>query len=97
MRTVKITKEQYDRALSEGITLQADVAGANGDVKKAVDTTKQQAERSGVNLDNAKIQINANENRIIPKKDMNVQRMKVLKEHSTRYTVRDFIKVVKNK
>lgn len=68
MARYKITEEQYNLALSEGISLKADVAAANGDVKKAVETSKQEAMKNGVNLDNATIEIDAkdtNESRLV--------------------------------
>ena len=73
MRNFKITKEQYDMALEEGITLKADVAGANGDVKKAIENSKQQAVKNGINLDNATIAIDAkdtNESKVITIKEL---------------------------
>ena len=54
MKRFKITEEQYKSALKEGVTLKADVQAANGDVKKAIDTSKQQALKSGVNLNDAR-------------------------------------------
>lgn len=68
MKRFKITEEQYKSALKEGVTLKADVQAANGDVKKAIDTSKQQALKSGVNLNDATIEIDAkdtNENKLI--------------------------------
>ena len=68
MKRFKITEEQYKAALKEGVTLKADVQAANGDVKKAIDTSKQQALKSGVNLNDATIEIDAkdtNESKLI--------------------------------
>lgn len=95
-KKIKISEEQYNRALEEGVTLNADVAAANGDVKKAIDTTRQEAQRNGVDLKNATIQIpgntNQNENKIITKKELIENRLKVLKQYSTLYNISDFIK-----
>ena len=68
MKRFKITEEQYKSALKEGVTLKADVQAANGDVKKAIDNSKQQALKSGVNLNDATIEIDAkdtNESKLI--------------------------------
>lgn len=68
MKRFKITEEQYKSALEEGVTLKADVQAANGDVKKAIDNSKQQALKSGVNLNDATIEIDAkdtNESKLI--------------------------------
>lgn len=61
MARVKITEEQYNIALKEGLMLKADVSGANGDIRQAVQNSKQQAVQNGVNLDNATIAIDAND------------------------------------
>lgn len=98
MRRFKITEEQYNYALSEGITLNADVAATNGDVKRAVDNTTRDAQKQGVNMDNANIQIKGSdmmEGKIVYKKQLNENRLKVLKEYSTLYTTDDFINKLK--
>ena len=41
-RKFVISEEQYNMALKEGVTLNADVTAAGGDVKRAVDTAKQE-------------------------------------------------------
>lgn len=91
----KITEEQYNKCLAENITLNADVDAAGGDVKKAVDTTKQEAQKNGVDLNKATIQIpgkSIGEGRIITKKKLMENRLKVLKRNSTLFNVSDFIK-----
>lgn len=93
MRKIKITEEQRQYALKEGITLNADVDAAGGDVKKAVDTTKQQAQKSGVDIKKATIQIPpSNESRVITKREMMESRLKKLKQNSDYYQVREFMK-----
>ena len=49
-RNFKISEDQYRKALSEGITLNADVEACNGDVKQAIDKTKQNAKNNGIDL-----------------------------------------------
>lgn len=93
MRKIKITEEQRQYALKEGITLNADVDAAGGDVKKAVDTTKQQAQKSGVDIKKATIQIPpSNESRVITKREMMESRLKKLKQNSDYYQVKEFMK-----
>lgn len=90
----KISEEQYKKALSEGITLNADVDACNGDVKQAIDKTKQDAKNNGVDLSNANIQVPAQsqyENKIITKKQLVENRLKVLKENSELYSLNDFL------
>ena len=69
----KITEEQYNKCLAEDITLNADVDAAGGDVKKAIDTTKQEAQKNGVDMTKATIQVpgkSVAEGRIITKKEL---------------------------
>lgn len=94
-RKLVISEEQYNMALKEGVTLNADVAAAGGDVKKAVDTAKQEGTKNGVDMNNAKIQINArdtNESKFIKKSKLQENRLAALKRNSDVYTVRDFMK-----
>lgn len=93
MKKIKITEEQRQYALKEGITLNADVDAAGGDVKKAVDTTKQQAQKSGVDVKKVTIQIPpSNESRIITKKQMMENRLRKFKQNSDYYQVNEFVK-----
>lgn len=96
-RKIKISKKQYEQALSEGITLTADVDACNGDVKQAVDKTKQNAKQNGVDLSDANISIPAqsNEGRIITKKELQENRLKVLKANSKLFSVKDFVNKIK--
>ena len=91
-----ITEEQYNMALKEGVMLNADVSAAGGDVKRAVDTTKSEAEKQGVKdytvaIDGKQL----SENKLITKKELQENRLKVLKENSEVYSVKDFIKKFK--
>lgn len=98
-RNLKITEEQYKQAIAEGITLNADVSASNGDVKQAIENTKREAQRNGVDLKKATIQIpadNVSETRIITKKELMENRLKVLKEHSDLFTYENFITKLKN-
>lgn len=93
MRKFKITEEQRQYAIKEGLTLNADVDAAGGDVRKAVETTKQQAQKSGVDPKKATIQIPpSNESRIITKKQMMENRLKKFKSNSDYFTVNEFMK-----
>lgn len=99
-RKFVISKEQYNMALKEGVTLNADVAAAGGDVKRAVDTTKQEALKNGVKMDDATIAIKAaetNESVFIKKSELHESRLKALKRNSEVYTVRDFMKKLSGK
>lgn len=99
-RKFVISEEQYNMALKEGVTLNADVAAAGGDVKRAVDTTKQEALKNGVKMDDATISIKAaetNESIFVKKSKLQESRLKALKRNSEIYTVRDFMKKLDSK
>lgn len=94
-RRFKITEEQRKYALSEGITINADVQAANGDVKKAVDNARKDAQNSGVNPNKVNINIPANENKVRAMRSVAEQRLRSSKANSTVYSVRDFMSKVK--
>jgi hypothetical protein len=99
-RKFVISEEQYNMALKEGVTLNADVAAAGGDVKRAVDTTKKEALKNGIKMDDATISIKAaetNEGILVKKSKLQESRLKALKRNSEIYTVRDFMKKLDNK
>lgn len=96
-RKIVISEEQYKKMLGEGVTLNADVSAAGGDIKRAVDTTKKQAQQSGVDMNDATIQFRAsdtNESRIIKKSKLQESRLAELKKNSELYTVKDFVKKI---
>ena len=93
-RKFVISEEQYNMALKEGVTLNADVAAAGGDIKRAVDTAKQEAMKNGVKMDDATLSIKAtdtNESVFIKKSELQESRLKALKRNSEVYTVKDFM------
>lgn len=97
-KKIVITEEQYNKFIKEGVTLNADVAAAGGDVKRAISDTKKEAQKNGLNMEDTTIQINANETnegRIIKKSELQKNRLKVLKENSQLYTVKDFFANIK--
>lgn len=96
MKKFKISEEQYNLAVQEGITLQADVEAANGNIERAVNNTKQQARANGINLGDATIAIDGddvNENRVITIGELkrNIL-MEDKKRNSKLFTVGEFIR-----
>ena len=97
-RNLKISEYQYRKALSEGITLNADVEACNGDVKQAIDKTKQNAKNNGIDLKKTNILVPAQskkKKKIITKKQLQENRLKVLKENSELYSLNDFLNKIK--
>lgn len=96
-RRFKITEEQYRQALSEGITINADVSAANGDVKQAIDKAKQEAMNKGLSLDDTKIEVDANynESKLYTMAELKENYHKRLKENSKVYSMKEFSKMLK--
>ena len=90
----RISEEQYNKLLDEDITLNADVSATNGNIAQAVSNTQKDAKESGVDLSKATIQVPAktNEGKVISYKQLVENRLKVLKQNSTYYTFKDFIR-----
>lgn len=94
-RKIVITEEQYNMLMQEDVSLKADVAAANGDVNKAIQTTKQEAQKNGVNMDKATIEVPASqvgESRVVSIKELRENRLRLLRENSQYLTLNDFFK-----
>lgn len=97
-KKVVISQKQYQKALAEGITVNADVSATNGDERKAIETARQQAKNSGVNMDDVTIQVPGrgyNESRIIRKSEIEEARLKRFQANTKLYTVSDFMASLK--
>jgi len=91
-RKIRITEEQYNMAIREGVSINADLSAANNDPKKAFDDAKGNAEKQGLKPGEYSITFaNVQENKLITKKQLQENRLKALKENSQVYTVKDFI------
>ncbi len=92
-KKICITEEQYNMAIKEGVTINADLGAANNDPKKAYDTAKNEADKQGLKSGQYNIQFpNVQESKIITKKQLQENRLKELKKNSELYTVKDFVK-----
>lgn len=94
-RKICITEEQYNMALKEGVTINADLNSANNDPKVAFDKAKQQAQKQGIrgkyNIQFSDI----GESKFLKKSQLEENRLKNLKKNSDVYTVKDFMKMLK--
>lgn len=94
-RKICITEEQYNMALREGVTINADLNSANNDPKKAFDNAKREAEKHGIrgkyNIQFSDI----GENKFLKKSQLEENRLKNLKKNSDVYTLKDFMKMLK--
>lgn len=91
----KLTEEQYNALVQEGVILSLNPADTGGDINKAVQNTQNSARQAGVDLNKASIQIPAkpsNESRYITKEKLDENRTKFLKRNSIVCNVSDFIK-----
>ena len=95
-RKVIITEEQYNMALKEGVTINADLNSANNDPKRAFDNAKSEAEKQGLRKGEYSIQFsNVGESKIVKKSELKENRLAALKKNSEMYTVKDFINKIK--
>lgn len=91
-RTFKITEEQYNRAIQEGLELSADVAATNGNVQQAVTNTIQQANKAGVDKKDVNINIKGS--------DLHESKKRTLSRTSTPsafFSKKDFINALQRK
>lgn len=96
MKKVKITEEQRQFALKEGLTVTT--TADNGDVGQAARNAQSDLQKAGADPNKATIQISPKtEGRIITKRQMMESRLKALKANSEYFTVNDFIKRISKK
>ena len=91
----KITEEQYKQLMesSDVLKLTADTEATNGNVSKAASDTINNAIDNGVDPKKTDILITTpNESRVVTKKELYENRLKLLKRNSKLYTVKDFFK-----
>ncbi len=94
-RKIRITEEQYNMILREGVTVNADLDSSNNDPKQAFDKAKGEAEKQGLKSGEFNIQFsNVQEEKFVTKKQLQESRLKALKKNSRLYSVKDFIKKI---
>lgn len=101
-RKFRITEDQYNYALQEGLTLNADPSTTGGDVNKAIQDTQQSAQKQGVDLSKTTISIpgntgtgSANESKIITMRELKENKLREIKKGSKVYTAKEFMKMLK--
>lgn len=78
MKKIKITKEQHELAIKEAVSLTVNTGSTNGNVDLAIQNTKRDAQKSGINPDKVGFNIPAQESVIVTKKDIKEMRIKNL-------------------
>lgn len=78
MKKIKITKEQHELAIKEAVSLTVNTGTTNGNVDLAIQNTKRDAQKSGINPNKVGFNIPAQESVIITKKDIKEMRIKNL-------------------
>lgn len=98
-KNIKITEEQYKQIVKEGVVLKANVQGTNGDVTQAINNTKSEAQKNGVNLKDATIEIDGkdinNESVLLTKKQLVEMQLKKMKKNSRTLKVSEFMEKIK--
>lgn len=93
----KISEEQYNGLMKEGVEIKADVAAANGDVKQAVNTAYSEAEKQGIKDYTVSVPSKRsmeNSSKVITKKELVENRLKALKKNSEVFSVKDFFQKI---
>lgn len=78
MKKIKITKEQHELAIKEAVSLTVNTGSTNGNVDLAIQNTKRDAQKSGINPNKVGFNIPAQESVIVTKKDIKEMRIKNL-------------------
>lgn len=78
MKKIKITKEQHELAIKEAVSLTVNTGSTNGNVDLAIQNTKRDAQKSGINPNKVGFNIPAQENVIVTKKEIKEMRIKNL-------------------
>lgn len=83
MRKIKITKEQHELAIKEAVSLTVNTGSTNGNINQAIQNTKRDAQRNGINPNKVGYNIPAQENVVVSKKAIKEMRIKNLLKNAT--------------
>lgn len=97
MKKIKITKEQCDHAIEEGVSLNVNTGSTNGNINQAVQNTKNDARQSGINPNKVGFNIPAQESKTYTKKEIKEMRISNLLRNSIVMTKKELSEKIKNK
>lgn len=88
MKKIKITKEQHELAIKEAVSLTVNTGSTNGNVNQAIQNTKREAQRNGINPNKVSYNIPAQES-VVSKKAIKEMRIKNLLKNATVMTKKE--------
>lgn len=88
MKKIKITKEQHELAIKEAVSLTVNTGSTNGNVNQAIQNTKRDAQRDGINPNKVGYNIPAQES-VVSKKTIKEMRIKNLLKNATVMTKKE--------
>lgn len=88
MKKIKITKEQHELAIKEAVSLTVNTGSTNGNVNQAIQNTKRDAQRHGINPNKVGYNIPAQES-VVSKKAIKEMRIKNLLKNATVMTKKE--------
>lgn len=97
MRKIKITKEQHELAIKEAVSLTVDTGSTNGNINQAIQNTKRDAQRDGINPNKVGYNIPAQENVVVSKKAIKEMRIKNLLKNATVLTKKEISEKINGK
>lgn len=97
MRKIKITKEQHELAIKEAVSLIVNTGLTNGNINQAIQNTKRDAQRDGINPNKVGYSIPAQENVVVSKKAIKEMRIKNLLKNATVLTKKEISEKINGK
>lgn len=97
MRKIKITKEQHELAIKEAVSLTVNTGSTNGNINQAIQNTKRDAQRNGINPNKVGYNIPAQENVVVSKKAIKEMRIKNLLKNATVLTKKEISEKINGK
>lgn len=96
MRKIKLNKDQEQR-IKEAVNLTVNTASTNGNIAQAVQNTKRDAQRSGINTNKVGFAIPAEESTVFTKKQIKEMRTKNLIKSSKPITKKELSEILSSK
>ena len=97
MRKIKITKEQHELAIKEAVSLTVNTGSTNGNINQAIQNTKRDAQKDGINPNKVGYNIPAQENVVVSKKAIKEMRIKNLLKNATVLTKKEISEKINGK
>lgn len=97
MRKIKITKEQHELAIKEAVSLTVNTGSTNGNINQAIQNTKRDAQRNGINPNKVGYNIPAQESVVVSKKAIKEMRIKNLLKNATVLTKKEISEKINGK